>query len=145
LFADLAAAFEGRDERVRPPLGAVLATLRRHLVLLVEHYAATYPADAELRACRDIRKHIAWYLKGYAVGQEARGRLALVESVEAFDLLVARLDADQPYPGEAAEGHRGRGGAPRSVTLPDGWLDSRDLDAGLAEQLQAAELAVSGG
>ena len=145
LFADLAAAFAGSPERVRPPLGAVLATLRRHLVLLVEHYAAIYPADAEVRACRDIRKHVAWYLKGYAVGQEARGKLALVESVAGFDLLVARLDADQPYPGEAAEGHRGRGGSSRSVALPEGWLDSRDLDDGFAEHLRAAELAVSGG
>jgi nifR3 family TIM-barrel protein len=149
LFADLAAAFSsdrgGRDERVRPALGGVLATLRRHLVLLVEHYAATYPQDAELRACRDIRKHIAWYLKGYAVGQEARAKLALVESVEAFDTLVARLDPAEPYPGEAAEGHRGRGGSARSVALPDGWLDSRELDAGVAEGLRAAELAVSGG
>jgi hypothetical protein len=130
---------------VYPTLGAVLAVLRRHLVLLVEHYAAVYPDDAELRACRDIRKHIAWYLKGYAVGQQVRGKLALVESVEAFDLLVARLDDEQPYPGEAAEGQRGRGGTPRSVALPDGWLDSRDLDAGLAEHLLSAELAVSGG
>ena len=145
LFADLAAAFDGRPDRVRPPLGAVLATLRRHLVLLIEHYAATYPEDAELRACRDIRKHIAWYLKGYAVGQEARAGLALVESVEAFDALVARLDGDEPYPGEAAEGHRGRGGSPRQVALPDGWLASRELDDVVAGDLRAAELSVSGG
>ncbi|HYY11720.1 MAG TPA: tRNA dihydrouridine synthase DusB [Kineosporiaceae bacterium] len=145
LFADLAAAFAGRPERVRPALGAVLATLRRHLVLLIEHYAATYPEDAELRACRDIRKHIAWYLKGYAVGQEARAGLALVESVEAFDALVARLDGDEPYPGEAAEGHRGRGGSPRQVALPDGWLASRELDDVVAGDLRAAELSVSGG
>src|SRR5206468_3611353 len=68
LFADLAAAFatDGarRYERAYPTLGGVLATLRRHLVLLVEHYAGTYPQDAERRACRDIRKHMAWYLKG---------------------------------------------------------------------------------
>ena len=145
LFADLAAAFAGRPERVRPALGAVLATLRRHLVLLIEHYAATYPEDAELRACRDIRKHIAWYLKGYAVGQEARAGLALVESVEAFDALVGRLDGDEPYPGEAAEGHRGRGGSPRQVALPDGWLASRELDDVVAGDLRAAELSVSGG
>jgi nifR3 family TIM-barrel protein len=149
LFADLAAAFStdrgGRDERVRPTLGGVLATLRRHLVLLVQHYAATYPQDAEQRACRDIRKHMTWYLKGYVVGSEVRARLALIESVERFDELAGRLDAAQPYPGEAAEGHRGRGGAARFVALPEGWLDSRQLDAGVAEELRAAELAVSGG
>src|ERR671928_1126666 len=40
LFADLAAAFEGRSERVEPRLGFVVQTLRRHLVLLIEHYGA---------------------------------------------------------------------------------------------------------
>jgi nifR3 family TIM-barrel protein len=145
LFADLAAAFGGRPERVRPGLGDVLATLRRHLVLLVEHYAAAYPGDAEHRACRDIRKHIAWYLKGYQVGSQARAQLALVESLAGFDALVEQLDGAQPYPGAPAEGPRGRAGTPRSVALPDGWLDSRELDlAGVAE-LHEAELSVSGG
>jgi nifR3 family TIM-barrel protein len=145
LFADLAAAFAGDDRRLRPTLGGVLATLRRHLVLLVEHYAATYPQDAERRACRDIRKHMAWYLKGYVVGHETRAKLSLIDSLEEFDELVAGLDADQPYPGEPAEGHRGRGGSPRGVALPEGWLDSRSLDVGVADELRAAELAVSGG
>ncbi len=145
LFADLVAAFEGRDERVRPTLGGVLATLRRHLVLLVEHYASVYPADAERRACRDIRKHMAWYLKGYAVGHETRAALGLVESLAGFDALVAGLDADQPYPGEPAEGPRGRTNAARGVALPEGWLESRELDGVGAESLRAAELSVSGG
>jgi nifR3 family TIM-barrel protein len=145
LFADLAAAFEGRSERVRPTLGDVLAALRRHLVLLVEHYAAAYPADAERRACRDIRKHVAWYLKGYAVGHEARAGLALVESLAGFDALVEQLDGAQPYPGAPAEGPRGRAGTPRTVALPDGWLDSRELDDAEVEELRAAELSVSGG
>jgi nifR3 family TIM-barrel protein len=145
LFADLVAAFEGRDERVRPTLGGVLATLRRHLVLLVEHYAGVYPADAERRACRDIRKHMAWYLKGYVVGSGTRAALGLVESLAGFDALVAELDADQPYPGLPAEGPRGRGGSARSVALPEGWLDSRELDGLGADELRIAELSVSGG
>ncbi|MGZ4603659.1 MAG: tRNA dihydrouridine synthase DusB [Kineosporiaceae bacterium] len=145
LFADLAAAFEGRDERVRPGLGVVLATLRRHLVLLVEHYAAVSPGDAERRACRDIRKHIAWYLKGYAVGHEARANLALVGALAEFDALVEGMDGDQPYPGHPAEGPRGRSGSARGVALPDGWLDSRELDVADVAELRAAELSVSGG
>ena len=145
LFADLAAAFAGRPERVLPALGVVLATLRRHLVLLVEHFSAASPADAEQRACRDIRKHIAWYLKGYAVGHETRARLALVESVAEFDGLVDALDADQPYPGAPAEGPRGRGGSSRGVVVPQGWLDGRELDGLDVAELATAELAVSGG
>ena len=126
-------------------MGFVVQTLRRHLVLLVEHYAATYPEDAERRACRDIRKHVAWYLKGYVVGHEVRARLALVESLAEFDAITGDLDSAQPYPGEPAEGHRGRGGSSRGVALPEGWLDSRELDAPSVEDLRAAELSVSGG
>jgi nifR3 family TIM-barrel protein len=144
LFTDLAAALAGRPERVRPTLGQVLVTMRRHLELLVEHYSVGY-ADAERRGARDIRKHIAWYLKGYAVGQETRARLALVDSLAEFDALAGELDGDQPYPGGIAEGPRGRGGAPRAVALPEGWLAGRDLDAAEAARIGEAELAASGG
>jgi len=145
LFTDLAAAFSGSPVRVRPTLGQVLATLRRHLELLVEHYEAVYPGDGELRGCRDIRKHIAWYLKGYRAGSEIRGQLALVDTLARFDQLAAELDGDQPYPGEPAEGPRGRSGSARTVSLPDGWLSSRDLDDLAAAEILDAELAVSGG
>jgi nifR3 family TIM-barrel protein len=145
IFTDLAAAFAGSAVRVRPTLGEVLATLRRHLVLLAEHYRAVYPADGEPRACRDIRKHIAWYLKGYVVGHEVRAGLGLVESLAAFDALVAGLDPAQPYPGDVAEGPRGRTGGGRAVHLPDGWLTSRDLPQEAMAGVLAAELSASGG
>ena len=131
--------------RVRPVLGEVLAMMRRHIELLVEHYAVIYPDDAQWRACRDIRKHIAWYLKGYMIGSDVRARLGLVESPAGFDAIVAELDAGQPHPGEPAEGPRGRSGAARSVHLPDGWLSSRDLDDADVAGVLAAELSVSGG
>jgi nifR3 family TIM-barrel protein len=139
LFADLAAAFDRRPERLRPTLGEVLATMRRHAELLVEHYSD------ELRGCRDLRKHIAWYLKGYVAGQEVRARLGTVASLAGFDEITAGLDTAQPHPGEAAEGPRGRAGSPRRVSLPEGWLDDRDLAAVQGEDLLQAELAVSGG
>jgi nifR3 family TIM-barrel protein len=146
LFADLAAAFSGTGSaRVRPSLGEVLAMMRRHIELLREHYEAVYPGDGELRACRDIRKHIAWYLKGYSAGHGVRANLALVDSLQRFDELAAELDADQPHPGEPAEGPRGRAGGAKRVSLPDGWLDSRDLDDLEAADIRDAELSVSGG
>jgi nifR3 family TIM-barrel protein len=145
LFADLAAALAGSPVRVRPRLGEVLVMMRRHVELLIEHYAVIYPGDAQWRACRDIRKHIAWYLKGYVVGHEVRARLGLVESLAGFDAIVAALDVDQPHPGQPAEGSRGRTGAARSVHLPEGWLSSRELDDVDAVGVLAAELSVSGG
>ena len=139
LFGDLAAAFRGETTRFRPSLGQVAETFRRHAALLAEFF------ESEERGCRDIRKHVAWYFKGYPVGGDLRTRLATVESLQQLDDLLATLDSEQPYPGEAAEGQRGRAGSPKRPVLPDGWLDSRLL--GVEEQcdLTEAELDTSGG
>jgi hypothetical protein len=139
LFTDLAAAFAGTPERVQPTLGEVVATMRRHTEYLVDFYGDEY------KACRDIRKHIAWYLKGFPAGSTVRHQLALVDSLESLDRLAASMDASAPWPGEAAEGQRGRAGSPRRVALPDGWLDSQSLDDSSREAVAGAELSVSGG
>ncbi|AZZ55445.1 tRNA dihydrouridine synthase DusB [Rathayibacter iranicus] len=139
LFGDLAAAFAGSDERFRPSLGQVAGAFRRHAELLVDFF------ESEERGCRDIRKHVAWYFKGYAVGGDLRARLATVESLAQLDELLATLDGSQPYPGEAAEGQRGRAGSPKVPSLPDRWLESRELDAVQRDVVSAAEIHNSGG
>jgi hypothetical protein len=113
--------------------------MRRHTAYLAEFY------DSELKACRDIRKHIAWYLKGFRAGQHVRHNLALVDSLDALDDLIGTLDLDQEWPGEPAEGQRGRAGSPRNVALPEGWLESRELGEAAAAAVAQAELSVSGG
>lgn len=139
LFGDLAAAFAGSDERFRPSLGQVAGAFRRHAELLADFF------ESEERGCRDIRKHVAWYFKGYAVGGDLRARLATVESLAQLDELLATLDWSQPYPGEAAEGQRGRAGSPKVPSLPDRWLESRELDALQRNAVSAAEIHNSGG
>ena len=139
LFTDLAAAFAGTTARVQPTLGQVAQTMRRHTGYLIEFHGS------ELTACRDIRKHIAWYLKGFPAGRELRQRLAVVDSLATLDDLIAGLDLDAPWPGEPAEGQRGRAGSPRRMALPDGWLDSRELNEASAAVVAEAELSVSGG
>ena len=140
LFTDLAAAFAGSGARVRPTLGEVTATMRRHTEYLVEFYDGD-----EHRACRDIRKHIAWYLKGFPAGSTVRNRLALVDTLADLDDLIATMDPSVPWPGEPSEGPRGRAGAPRRVALPERWLDSPELDEAQRAQVAQAELSVSGG
>ena len=83
--------------------------------------------------------------KGYVVGGEARAGLGLVTSMADLDDKLAALDLDQPYPGEAAEGQRGRAGSPKRPILPYGWLDSRELSEDFRRDLHEAELSVSGG
>ena len=139
LFTDLAAAFAGSSARVDPNLEQVCATLRRHAEYLVDFYGD------EHKGCRDIRKHIAWYFKGFRVGSQLRHQLALVDSLAALDDLIASLDLAQPWPGAAADGPRGRAGSERRVVLPDGWLDSQELTAQQAEWVALAEAENSGG
>jgi nifR3 family TIM-barrel protein len=139
LFGDLAAAFRGETLTAQPSLGEVATAFRRHAELLVEFF------DDEDRACRDIRKHVAWYFKGYAVGGELRAALATVRDLAQLDELLAQLDWGQAYPGADAEGQRGRAGTPKNPSLPQGWLDSRELQETHRAELTNAELSVSGG
>ncbi len=139
LFGDLAAAFRGETLTAQPTLGEVAAAFHRHAELLIEFF------DDEGRACRDIRKHVAWYFKGYAVGGETRAALATSTSLDEIDELLSRLDGEQPYPGADAEGQRGRAGTPKQPTLPYGWLDSRELSETHRAEVAEAELHNSGG
>ena len=143
LFGDLARALGAPGSAPAAPvdanLGFVADAFRRHAELLVEFL------DDEERGCRDIRKHVAWYFKGYPVGGDTRAALATASSLNENDQLLASLDREAPYPGAAAEGQRGRAGTPKRPALPDGWLDSRDLGALASCALAEAELDHSGG
>jgi nifR3 family TIM-barrel protein len=145
LFGDLARALRSGpiaasvEAPVDATLGFVAAAFRRHAELLVEFL------EDEARGCRDIRKHVAWYFKGYPVGGETRAQLATASSLAEIDALLATMDLDAPYPGVAAEGQRGRAGTPKRPALPDGWLDSRELGAEASCALAEAELDHSGG
>ena len=143
LFGDLARDLGGPDAASGAPvdatLGFVAQAFRRHAELLVEFF------EDEDRGCRDIRKHVAWYFKGYPVGGDTRARLATVSSLAEIDDLLATLDLAAPYPGAAAEGQRGRAGTPKRPALPEGWLESRELGAEASCALAEAELDHSGG
>ena len=148
LFADLENAFRSYLEnpnskvnysQVQPNLGEVADAFKKHAALLVEFFGD------ELRACRDIRKHVAWYFKGYPVGGSLRAALASVETLTHMDELLGTLDRSMPYPGDEAEGPRGRAGGMKSCALPEHWLDSRELGDSARASLLEAELSVSGG
>ncbi|MGJ3507117.1 tRNA dihydrouridine synthase DusB [Enemella sp. A6] len=136
LFADLAAAFTGREHRALPTLGEVAAMVRRHAVLLAG-------LMGEERGLTDLRKHMAWYFKGFPVGGEIRRGLGLVSSLADLDEQLAKFDQNVAFPAEILGAPRGRQGSPRDrVVVPQGWLDDR---CGLGLDLSAAESDVSGG
>ncbi|MBB6378063.1 nifR3 family TIM-barrel protein [Pseudonocardia eucalypti] len=132
LFGELEAAFRGRPLPPTPRLGQVAATLLRHARLLTEHHG-------EQKAIRDLRKHTAWYLKGFPVGSAQRRRLSMVSTLAELEELLGQLDA-AALPTDA-DAPRGRQGSPARVTLPEGWLDDPE-DATVPG---GAELPDSGG
>lgn len=134
LFADLAAAFQGRPSTALPGLAEVVRAMYRHAELLCEWLGSE-------RGVVDFRKHVAWYLKGFSVGGEHRKALAMASSLAELAELLGQLDQSQPFPVEILGQPRGRTSGTRKVALPDGWLadrESRQVPFG-------AELADSGG
>jgi nifR3 family TIM-barrel protein len=133
LFRDLQAAFTGAAVPSAPDLGEVSRVLRRHAELLADHMG-------EDKGLRDLRKHMAQYLRGFPVGSELRHQFGLVSNLAELDGLLSQLDPNVPFPHDA-EGPRGRQGSAGKVVLPEGWLedpDDRQVPVG-------AELDHSGG
>lgn len=120
LFAELSAAFTGQEIPPPPKLAGVAKTFRRHAELLAQHF------EDELRACRDIRKHVAWYFKGFRVPHHIRVGLAEVGSFVEMDDLLGQLNLSQEFPTEIGAMPRGRTSSARSVALPENWLDDPD-------------------
>ena len=136
LFRDLAAAFAGEEVATLPSLGEVRTMMRRHAELLSRHMG-------EERGCKEFRKHVSWYLKGFRAGGDLRHALALVSSLADLDALLVELDPDEPFPVLELGTPRGRQGSPRrSVVLPEGWLDDTD---GTRHQLVEDTSEMSGG
>jgi nifR3 family TIM-barrel protein len=125
IFRDLAAAFSGDGSSVvepveTPVLGEVTAMMRRHAELLCQHMG-------EERGCKEFRKHVTWYLKGFAAGGEMRRSLGLVNTLADLDRLLAELDPTEPFPVAELGTPRGRQGSPRDrVVVPEGWYDDTD-------------------
>ncbi len=114
LFGQLAAAFTGRPVPDPPTVAEVVTIMAEHAQLLVEWFG-------DHKGIREFRKHTAWYLKGYPVGGEIRGRLGQVESLDQLAELLATLP-DAPLPDENRRVARGHTRGPQVVALPDGWL-----------------------
>jgi nifR3 family TIM-barrel protein len=81
LFADLVNALEGSTNEFVPTLHQVREVMFRHANLIVEYL------ESEDRGMRDMRKHMAWYLKGFRVAREIRHDLGMVSSLQEMRAL----------------------------------------------------------
>ncbi|GAA3522340.1 tRNA dihydrouridine synthase DusB [Corynebacterium pilbarense] len=120
LFAQLGAQLRGEEIPPEPTLGQVASIIYRHAELLAAH-------DGEEHACRDIRKHTGWYLRGFPVGGEFRKSLAQVSSLTELKERLAPI-ADSEEKAQHADDARGRQGSAGKIALPEGWLDDPEDD-----------------
>lgn len=120
IFADIRSACNGSDNRVNPSLGEVCKVILRHLELLVDFYDGD-----ERMAVHDLRKHVAWYLKGFPVGGGTRKSFMECESIEDVQRNIDALDSSLKLPEQILDTPRGRVRFAKKVHLPYGWLDSR--------------------
>ncbi|MFU0531028.1 tRNA dihydrouridine synthase DusB [Gardnerella vaginalis] len=130
IFADIRSACNGSDNRVNPSLGEVCKVILRHLELLVEFYDGD-----ERMAVHDLRKHIAWYLKGFPVGGGTRKSFMECESIEGVQRNIDALDSSLKLPEKVLDTPRGRVRFAKKVHLPYGWLDSRITSHSEREEL----------
>jgi len=120
LFAQLGAQLRGEEIPPEPTLGQVASIIYRHAELLAAH-------DGEDHACRDIRKHTGWYLRGFPVGGEFRKSLAQVSSLAELKERLVPI-ADSAEKAQHADDARGRQGSAGKIALPEGWLDDPEDD-----------------
>ncbi len=116
LFGQLEAALAGEEIPLHPTTHEVIPVMREHAALLVD-----WIGD-EGRGAREFRKHTAWYLKGYPVGGELRGKLGNMSSLAELDELLGAI-TDHPLPEENYRVARGHTRGPQNVALPEGWLE----------------------
>jgi nifR3 family TIM-barrel protein len=135
LFGALVDALTGRPTAASPDIGFVRQQMADHARLLVEH-------SGEFVALRDFRKHTSWYLTGYPVGGEIRGKLSMVSTLAELDDLLATLDPAVRLVDGGERIRRGHTNGPIKVALPHGYLDHLD-DTEIPDD--GAVMALSGG
>lgn len=133
LFAEISAELSDRDPLPPMTLGKVCDIMERHLELLIEQHG-------EHHGSRDMRKHIAWYTRGFPTGGETRAALARIESMSDLQRVLEPF-RDSTATADDSDGARGRQGSPAAVKLPDGWLDD-PFDATVPE---GADIENNGG
>lgn len=86
VFAEIRAALNG--ETYTPP------SMRERLQTIIEHTSTFREIHGERRTCGEMKKHAAWYLKGYAGASVARQKIFSAGSSTEIENIVNNLDWD---------------------------------------------------
>ncbi|AOY75153.1 tRNA dihydrouridine synthase DusB [Clostridium formicaceticum] len=81
LFHRIGYYIENNRVLPKPTIKQVMDTIRRHMVLVIKY-------KGEYVAIREMRKHIAWYLKGFKNAAEVRRQINVVQSIEEMDKIL---------------------------------------------------------
>ncbi|MGO3361098.1 MAG: tRNA dihydrouridine synthase DusB [Corynebacterium sp.] len=131
LFAELSANLRGLPIPDEPALGEVCTIIMRHAELLSAH-------EGEKYGVREMRKHMAWYMRGFPAGGEVRRQLSQINDLESLRRVLDPMRGSDALAADS-DGARGRQGSPGKVSLPDGWLDDPQEEfAGVPEVEDAA-------
>lgn len=96
LLEQCAAALEGREIPPLPPLARRMDAAARQFELALAH-------KGEKIACLEMRKHLAWYLKGVPYASYWKERACKLQSAEEFGRVAAGIRRDLAGP-EARDG-----------------------------------------
>ncbi|MDE6280396.1 MAG: tRNA-dihydrouridine synthase, partial [Oscillospiraceae bacterium] len=97
LLEQCAAALEGRDIPPLPPLAQRMDTAIRQFELALAH-------KGEKIACLEMRKHLAWYLKGVPYASYWKERACKISTPEEFHQVVSGIKRDLTDPEDANHG-----------------------------------------
>lgn len=138
LFAELSANLRGLPVPAEPTLAEVCRIIMRHAELLSAH-------EGEQYGVREMRKHMAWYMRGFPAGGDVRRQLSQITDLESLRRVLDPM-WESTATAVDADGARGRQGSPGKVALPDRWLeDPEDLTSTVAEDPEADGAALNGG
>ena len=87
LLEQCAAALEGRELPPLPPLAERMDTAVRQFNLTLAH-------KGEKIACLEMRKHLAWYLKGVAYASYWKEQACKIQTAADFEKVVAGIKRD---------------------------------------------------
>lgn len=97
LLEQCAAALEGREIPPLPPLSRRVDTAARQFELALRH-------KGEKIACLEMRKHLAWYLKGVPYASYWKERACKISTAEEFYQVAAGIRRDLTDPEEVEHG-----------------------------------------
>ena len=91
LLEQCAAALEGREVPPLPPLAQRMETARRQFELARAH-------KGDKIACLEMRKHLAWYLKGVPYASYWKEWACKIQTAEEFEQVISGIKRDLTDP-----------------------------------------------